>query len=378
MISNGALALIVVAALVPLGIFGLTWRLVRERTLLTRWLTWTLLALGVVAGYLAVWVEGAIGRVSGLDLMSTTGAGVAPLLATLVFAAPLEDAFKLLILWILNQRVRIRQALDGLFAALAVAAGFAVSKVVAQLLHPSFDLPLARVLLGSFGQLFFTCVWGTVLGSRTRVHLLGLTWFASVVMHAVFEHIVFGRGRGALGVLVPLLLAMFGVAVLAISDLRKPDSTAPALVPRIKAPSLRDLSRAILRRERPLSFGWIIAGAFVTTGMVLALLVLAIVVGNRLGIDFAAANEDDVRANGPLMFLALAILSGFPFAGYLIARASSTASVLESAVGALLAIIAVVTLLSLTAPVAVVFALAVAPVALGLACIGAWFGLRPS
>jgi hypothetical protein len=61
--------------------------------------------------------------------------------------------------------------------------------------------------------------------------------------------------------------------------------------------------------------------------------------------------------------------------GYLVARASGTHSVLEPAFASGLAIAGAVFALSVTAPSAVIFSLAVAPIAFGLACGGAWFGI---
>jgi hypothetical protein len=107
----------------------------------------------------------------------------------------------------------------------------------------------------------------------------------------------------------------------------------------------------------------------------LVALATAVFVGHRVGIDFAMADEGDVRSTGPLLLLGVAFLSAFPIAGYLVARASSATSVLEPALGAALALVAVVAMVSMASPVSVVFALAVAPVAFGLACGGAWFGL---
>jgi hypothetical protein len=372
------LVVIVLVALAPLLGFGVTWWAVRRRSQLGRVWPVALVMLGALASVACWQVENAFFVMSGLDEAALGASKLAALLATLLFVAPLEEAAELSVLWTARRWVRLRQPRDGLFGAIGVAAGFASAQAVLQLLHPSFDLAWARSLLGSFGQLFFAAIWGTVLGTGSRLHLLGVVWFLSMAMHGVFDHIVFGRGQGAFALLVPLLVAMAVVGALAVRDLRRGEAVVAPVDRRLKAPTLRELSRAILRRERPLLVRWIVAGAFVTTGMVLTSLALAIVVGNRMGIDFAAANEDDVRSNGPLMLLAVAIISGFPFAGYLIARASNTTSVLESAMGSLLAIVAVVALLSLTAPVAVVFALAVAPVALALACLGAWFGVRPT
>ena len=56
--------------------------------------------------------------------------------------------------------------------------------------------------------------------------------------------------------------------------------------------------------------------------------------------------------------------SAFPIAGYLVARASGTRSVLEPALGAALAVFGGVLFLSLTTPIAAIFALALAPIVL--------------
>jgi hypothetical protein len=128
------------------------------------------------------------------------------------------------------------------------------------------------------------------------------------------------------------------------------------------------MQRALRRSDRPLMLHWIAIGALVTLGVMIASVALAVYLGHSLGIDFASADESDVRSSGPLVLVGVAILAGFPFAGYLVARASAATSVLEPAMGAAVAIAAAVALLSLAAPVAVVFALAVAPLAFGLAC----------
>jgi hypothetical protein len=123
---------------------------------------------------------------------------------------------------------------------------------------------------------------------------------------------------------------------------------------------------------------WIGIGALVMTGVMTLALTIAVIIGHRFGIDFTAVDRGESAGSAslvPLMLLAVAALLAFPFAGYLVARASSTRSVLEPALAAGLAIAGSVVLLGLAAPVAVVFAMAFAPVALGLACIGAWMGI---
>src|SRR5690606_12521739 len=116
------------------------------------------------------------------------------------------------------------------------------------------------------------------------------------------------------------------------------------------------------------------SGALVTSGVMIVSVVGAVLLARRLGIDFAAVDEGQVTSTAPLLLLGSAIFAAFPLAGYLVARAHGTGSILEPAMGAGLAIAGTLVLLGLTAPVAVVFGLAFAPVAFVLACFGAWLG----
>jgi hypothetical protein len=114
----------------------------------------------------------------------------------------------------------------------------------------------------------------------------------------------------------------------------------------------------------------------VTLGLVLSLSVASVFIGRRLGIDFTLADEADVRSSGPLALMGIAVLLAFPIAGFLIARASSSRSMLEPALATLLSLVALIALLAATAPAAVLFALALVPIAIGLCCGGAWFALE--
>lgn len=92
--------------------------------------------------------------------------------------------------------------------------------------------------------------------------------------------------------------------------------------------------------------------------------------------DLSRVDDGDTSATGPLVLMGTFVLSAFPIAGYAVALASAADSVFEPGMAALIAIVLVIALLSMTAPVGIVLALAIAPLAFGLACIGAWFGLQ--
>ena len=112
-----------------------------------------------------------------------------------------------------------------------------------------------------------------------------------------------------------------------------------------------------------------------TAGVALSALALGLYLGNAIGLDFASADETDIRSNGPLLFLATAVGLAFPTSGYLVARATGAQSAMEAGVGAALAVLGAVLMLSVTTPIAAIFTLALAPIAFALASVGAWFAL---
>jgi hypothetical protein len=132
---------------------------------------------------------------------------------------------------------------------------------------------------------------------------------------------------------------------------------------------------ALKRAERPVMFRWIMLGALVTMGVIIACVVGSVYAGWRWGIDFGAVDEGEVTGMAPLVFIGLGVLFAFPVSGFLIARASAAESVLEPALSAAVAIAGTLVMLGLAEPVALVFAVAFAPIAFGLACVGAWVGI---
>jgi hypothetical protein len=318
-------------------------------------------------------------RWSGLSFdASDAGIGGA-LLATFLLAGPLEEGAKLLVLLPFNTARDIPNAGRGLLYAVAVGAGFAVVESMALALSsPPSALYTLRIFLSEPAHLFFAGAWGYALGAGhgARGRWFSLTWLGAMLLHALYDHIVFGRGPGMLVFTVPMLLFMALGGWAALRDVTDDPRRAARHSRLPEPPSLREMGRVLRRTDRPLMIHWIAIGSLVTLGIMIVALALAIYVGHRMGIDFAAADEADVRSSGPLLLLGSFVLGAFPLAGYLIARASSAESVLEPAMATAVALVAIVVLMSLTAPVAVVFVLAVAPIAFGLACAGAWFGLE--
>jgi hypothetical protein len=200
-----------------------------------------------------------------------------------------------------------------------------------------------------------------------------VAWLFAMLLHGLFDHILWGRGPGYLTATLPIVFFMLLASLLVLRE-PAPELAQPSLLS--KVPSNTFVTEVLGQKDHPVALRWVIAGAFVTLGLVLALAVFGVVIGRRFGIDFALADEADVRSAVPLVLLGSSVLLAFPLSGFLIARASSVVTVLEPALATVVAVVTLVIVSFLTAPIAVLFTLAVAPVAIGLACGGAWIGLE--
>lgn len=365
--------------LFPLGLAYLVWRRVSVLGPVSRRLTIAMALGGAVAALFAAYFERIVLSYTSLTLdVATSGAGGA-LLATFLLAAPLEEAVKVSVVWPLYRSRRIVDSRFGVGYASAAAAGFsAVKGLLSVLLGTPGGVTVLRALVSVPAQLFFAGVWGYALGARgpnRRGHWFSLAWLVATLLHGLYDHIVWGRGPGLLVTVIPLFLFMGLGAWIALRDVA-PEAPSHEHWHVPDPPSLRALREALRPVDHRLMLGWILIGAFATLGLVIALLALTIVLGHRLGVDFSLADESDMRSSGPLILLGAAVLSAFPIAGYLVAKASAAHSVLEPALAAGLALAGLIAMLFMTAPIGVLFALAVAPLACGMACGGAWIGLE--
>ncbi|MEP7050413.1 MAG: PrsW family glutamic-type intramembrane protease [Pseudomonadota bacterium] len=365
--------------LLPLGLSYLIWRRVSVLGRVSRRLTILMAVGGALAAAFSTYFERVVLSFTGLSFdVSASGVGGA-LLATFLLAAPLEEGLKVGVVWQLYRTRRIDGPRLGVCYAAAAAAGFsAIEGIVAVLVNHGSGISVLRAILSVPAHLFFAGVWGYALGTRGRSrggHWFSLAWLAATLLHGLYDHIVWGRGPGFLVMLLPLFVFMGIGAWIALRDVA-PDAQADERWILPDPPSLHRMREALSPVDHRLMVRWILVGAFVTLGLMIALLAVAVVVGHRLGVDFSLADESDVRSSGPLILLGVAVLLAFPIAGYLVAKASAAHSVLEPALAAGLALTALVAMLFMTAPIGVLFALAVAPLAFGLACGGAWIGLE--
>lgn len=346
-----------------------------------------LCAGGAAAGVGTFFVERAILRFAELsiEVSSASGTtGAAALAALLLLVSPLEEAAKVLVVWPTLSMRRLDGPGLGVTFAVCVASGFAAAETAAYITTGNLGaLGMVRAAAGVPAHAFCAGVWGYALGHRAREggRWFGPAWIFAVLVHALYDHIVFGRGPGMLAIALPMLAAMALVAWSALRDIApagpedRPSLSLHLPIHIPEPPSLGTVRRALQRTEQPLLVRWIGFGALVNVGAVIVCVGGAVVIARRLGIDLSVADEADMRSNGPLALLGTAVLTAFPLAGFLLSRASGVHTVLEPALAAALAMAIAVAFLSVTAPSAVIVAVAIAPIAFGLACGGAWFGM---
>lgn len=269
---------------------------------------------------------------------------------------------------------------------LATAVGLLVAKAAILGASRPFEILLAaRVWTMFVGQAALACLWGFVLAVTRRRTLggtgFGAAWLTAVVFTAALDHLLFLRGEGALVAALPLATFTASVALFVARNVarRAREPARKRRFFRTETPSIAVLRDALRRSERPVLLGWIAFGALVTVGVVTTTFAASVALGHRLGVDFAAVDRGrtGLETAPPLVLLGAGLLGGFPLAGYLVARASRSATVMEPALAAGIAIVAFAVLLGAAAPVALVFAIAGAPIAFAFACVGAWLGLHP-
>lgn len=385
--SASSAAVAAVAAAVPAGI-ALSIFVRREASGRGRIATVLAAAFGLVVGGVVHVLLQVLSASLGLEIRGTPD-DLIVLVFGFLFAGPLEQAALAGATLPALRSQHNDTPSAALRFVLATSVGLLVAKAaVLGASQPAGALLAVRVWTMGMGEASLAGMWGYVLAVTRRRTLggsgFGAAWIAAVVFGGALDHLLFLRGDGALVAAIPLATFTASLAILlGRSVSRHPKPPAPrdrrSRYLRAPPPSLSALREALRRSERPVLLGWVLFGALVTIGVVTTSFAASVFFGHRLGVDFAAVDRGrgGIEAAGPLVLLGLGLLGGFPFAGFLVARASRSATVMEAALAAGIAIVAFAVLLGAAAPVALVFAIAGAPIAFALACIGAWTGLRP-
>jgi|GEM_PF-490361 len=324
------------------------------------------------------------------------------LLAAMAVLAPVQQAALVLVVWPVHRSSHLLHTRAAVAAAILVSLGFCCVDGGWMLLTTSQPSILLRALVRTLHTAGACILWVAAASydQNKRKHWFALAWLAAVLVQGFGDHVALGRGPG-FGILsLPLLLVLaVGTASLLRTGAggRAPfdsgDLTAVEEEPRPagalwaakrlsrvsflpERPTIHQIRIAWQHQHRPALLHWIVAGALIYLGALFVSVALAVVASRWLAVDLSRIEDNEFSATGPLLFLGTFVIAAFPISGYLVAVASAADSVFEPGMGALVAIVIVLALLAVAAPVSVVFALAIAPLAFGLACVGAWFGLR--
>jgi hypothetical protein len=291
----------------------------------------------------------------------------------ILLEAPVLETVKALLIWRAYRRGLFSSPRVGALHAALVGAGFSLGELALELFRPSHPLafPDARLAFLVPGHVFFSMGWAVLLHRGGRDRFFGFVWLLLTAFHGFYRDVALERPPGFLALLVPLLLLMALSAWFFLVRLRG----AATVSERLETDGPQALLEAFRPRRRQSSVLWIALGSLVTLGVTLSFLALSVFVGNRLGADFSLLDEGSLTRFGPLSLLGLALLAAFPFSAFLVARASAARSVVEPAWSTAGAVILVLVLFSVSEPSAVIVAVALAPVAFVLGCLGAWAGL---
>lgn len=389
-------AVAIAGGILPLAVFAVAvWRSSYLRMLWASWIG--VIAAAAISVAPMRLVMGVLERWAEIDPDAGTGGQVTLLLYTLLVVAPLEMGLVTLAVfpfWRLR-RIRMRAGLaraletrEGVAFAVAAALGFTTTTNFIYLVgHGLGWMSVARAALWLVTFTLLCGLWGYVLGRYAtrgmRSKRFSSAWVSATIFAAVCDQMIFRRGLMALLAVLPLVLSMMVVSWVLWRDIRGKESAASSggrlssLFSAAPAPSLTAIREAFRQQDRPVTLRWISFGALVTTGMITTGIAASVYIGHRVGLDFSAVDRDEAGTESmiALAFLGAGILAAFPSSGYLLARASGTRSVLEPAMAASLAMVLVLVFMGLLAPTSVVFAIAFAPIAFVLSCVGAWVGL---
>jgi RsiW-degrading membrane proteinase PrsW (M82 family) len=349
------------------------------------WLVAVTFALGAVAAAVALMVTERAASRTGLDVRVSAAGETGALVFLFLVVAPIQEAAKVAAAWPAFLSKHLDEPYDGVVYSAASSLGFAaIENALVLRAHPTGAIWIARAVLALPAHVFFACLWGYALArakqSRRRLPIFPAAFVATIAAHGLYAHFVYGRGPGALLGVTPLLAVMGVVAWMLARDLEARGdrvspvpSTSRGRLARLTAPpSLSAVRSALRRADEPVKVRWILFGAFVTLGGMIAGLTAGVVAAHVLHIDLSTVNEHELSTAAPALLLGMGLLGSFPTSGWLIARAAHVRTLLEPALATVLALVVTLAALGFAAPFAVVFALALSPIAWVLSCAGAW------
>jgi hypothetical protein len=374
-------------------------RLAKPHGLTRRVILWLIVCAALLAGPARLLQEFLLEALELNPAVSTQAVREA-LLASIGVMAPIEQAALVLVVWPIHRSSNLQRMGAAVTAGLLVAMGFSTIDGGWMLLTASHWSILVRALVRALHAAGACMIWAAAASydQNKRSHWFAPAWLLAVLVQGFGNHVSLARGPGFVVVSLPLLLVLLTAAISVLRNGVKTPPEAEGYVDVREEPSVRNALPAEKRhsrvsilperptihqirvawkhQHRPALLHWIAAGALICLGTLFVAVAIAVFTSHWLAVDLSRIEDSEFSATGPQLFMGTFIIAAFPISGYLVALASAADSVFEPGMAALVAITIVVALLSVAAPASVIFALAGAPLAFGLACVGAWFGLQ--
>lgn len=302
--------------------------------------------------------------------------------ATLLVIAPVEQAALVIVVWPAYRAHRLLRLGTAVSAGLFGAVGFGAVQIAERVIATSSGWGMLPIL-GVLGiRALAAASWAAVLSTtwaRYR-HLFPLAWLGATAVDGCARYLQQTAGFPWQVLTLVLLIALLGSSYLIGTKFAGQRAALNAIrqsrLGMLANPQgIGNVRASWQHAHRPALLHWIVGGAFVSFGANILGLGLGIALAHGLHIDLSRVDESNVGAMIPLLLLSMAVLASYPVAAFLTAKASDADSVFEPGVAALISIVSLTILLSMTAPVTIVLAIVLAPVAFGLSCLGAWLGI---
>jgi hypothetical protein len=149
--------------------------------------------------------------------------GLSAVIDQLFVTGPIEEFSKFIVFFLLSRRLRsLREPLDGLLQAAAVALAFATAENIKYTFEYGLLIIPLRAALSTGGHLFYAAIWGYIYAAvvypspgdnpRPELRLAFLALAPAAIIHALYNMLVLAGHPGA-GILVDLVALGLAVVI---------------------------------------------------------------------------------------------------------------------------------------------------------------------
>lgn len=288
----------------------------------------------------------------------------------LAFLGPAIESLKFAILWWPSRSKIINGRRLGAFFGVWIAAAMTMSWLGVEIFYGFLVHPWTDPLVIGLSQILGTFIWGYAIGGRLRSFFF--QWLLVTLANGYILLIAHGLDASRLALVIPVL-AVQGAAVVVLHYRARRVALSPSLKI-LESTELLIRVPELLRSRHRVSLKWLVFGTMAQLGIVLVFLVSSVLLSNRLQFSLASIDEQSAGATSALLFLGSSVIAAYPIAGFLNARAFASTDINDAVTVGLFCSVLVAIGVAAISPIGLVFVLPAIPFALGLSCIGAWFG----